>query len=180
RPVAAYEIISIEDKDIVDTNAAGDAYVGGFLAGILKNCDDQMCAAAGAYAAWEVIKQSGCKFPEKSKFEFKVDSSTTITGSSTHFLFPMSMSIFGEVTSDSTWLIAIAVLLGLAVLIEQVLYDTFYKKIANYRTGEMRRKIVPAKFNAHPHALQGLLPELSSASPLKGTAGLYSLKSTGD
>ncbi|KAF4691850.1 hypothetical protein FOZ60_014738 [Perkinsus olseni] len=92
----------------------------------------------------------------------------------------MSMSIFGEVTSDSTWLIAIAVLLGLAVLIEQVLYDTFYKKIANYRTGEMRRKIVPAKFNAHPHALQGLLPELSSASPLKGTAGLYSLKSTGD
>ncbi|KAF4725934.1 hypothetical protein FOZ63_016629, partial [Perkinsus olseni] len=92
----------------------------------------------------------------------------------------MRMSIFGEVTSDSTWLIAIAVLLGLAVLIEQVLYDTFYKKIANYRTGEMRRKIVPAKFNAHPHALQGLLPELSSASPLKGTAGLYSLKSTGD
>ncbi|KAF4757273.1 hypothetical protein FOZ63_011913 [Perkinsus olseni] len=83
RPVAAYDIISIEDKDIVDTNAAGDAYVGGFLAGILKNCDDQMCAAAGAYAAWEVIKQSGCKFPEKSKFEFKIDSSSTITGSST-------------------------------------------------------------------------------------------------
>lgn len=42
----------------------------------------QMCAAAGAYAAWEVIKQSGCKFPEKSEFKFKVDSSTTISNSS--------------------------------------------------------------------------------------------------
>lgn len=45
--------------------------------------------------------------------------------------------------------------MGVAVLMEKFLYDTFYKKIANYKTGEMRRKIVPAEFNTHPHALQG-------------------------
>ncbi|KAF4654312.1 hypothetical protein FOL47_010036 [Perkinsus chesapeaki] len=163
RPVAAYDIISIPDHDIVDTNAAGDAYVGGFLAGLLKNCDDQMCAAAGAYAAWEVIKQSGCKFPEACAFKFAVDSTTTIPP--------------GE---GAVSLVAITVLLGLAVLLEKYVYDHFYKKIAPYKTGDMRRKMVPAKFNAHPHALQGLLPDVGPDSPFKGDAGLFPLKSTGD
>ncbi|EEQ97971.1 Monoglyceride lipase, putative [Perkinsus marinus ATCC 50983] len=90
------------------------------------------------------------------------------------------MSNFITLSPDTTWFLAIVALMGVAVLMEKFLYDTFYKKIANYKTGEMRRKIVPAEFNTHPHALQGILPEISPASPFKGDAGLFPLKSTGD
>ena len=48
---------------LVDTNGAGDAFVGGFLAMLAKGCDIATCVGAGNYAARQIIQVSGCKIP---------------------------------------------------------------------------------------------------------------------
>merc|ERR1712232_926397 len=58
--VTTYEIVKLPKEKIVDTNGAGDAYVGGFLAGLSKGLDIAGCHKAGSYAACEIIQQSGC------------------------------------------------------------------------------------------------------------------------
>ena len=50
---------------IVDTNGAGDAFVGGFLAQLAKNKSIEDCVKCGIWAATEIIQRSGCTFPEK-------------------------------------------------------------------------------------------------------------------
>lgn len=61
--VKTYPIVPLAKEKIVDTNGAGDAYVGGFLAGLAKGKDIEGCHKAGAYAACEIIQQSGCVCP---------------------------------------------------------------------------------------------------------------------
>merc|ERR1719265_3122908 len=63
--VTTYPIIAIAKEKIVDTNGAGDAYVGGFLAGLVKGHPIEKCHSAGAYAANLIIQQSGCFCPGK-------------------------------------------------------------------------------------------------------------------
>eukprot|EP00929_Paragymnodinium_shiwhaense_P045686 TRINITY_DN2330_c0_g2_i1.p2 TRINITY_DN2330_c0_g2~~TRINITY_DN2330_c0_g2_i1.p2 ORF type:complete len:342 (-),score=101.91 TRINITY_DN2330_c0_g2_i1:5-1030(-) len=63
-----YPITKLDKSKIVDTNSAGDAYVGGFLAGLAKGKDIEGCHKAGAYCACEIIQQSGCSFPAKMSF----------------------------------------------------------------------------------------------------------------
>jgi adenosine kinase len=66
-----YPVQRLEQSKIVDTNAAGDAFVGGFLALFAKGAHLEKCVQAGHYAAREIIQQSGCTFPEGGpKFEF--------------------------------------------------------------------------------------------------------------
>jgi len=65
-----YEIAKLDKSKILDTNGAGDAYVGGFLAALAKskdmsNPDIMACHLAGAYSAKEIIQQSGCVCPGK-------------------------------------------------------------------------------------------------------------------
>eukprot|EP00929_Paragymnodinium_shiwhaense_P045685 TRINITY_DN2330_c0_g1_i1.p1 TRINITY_DN2330_c0_g1~~TRINITY_DN2330_c0_g1_i1.p1 ORF type:complete len:364 (-),score=94.83 TRINITY_DN2330_c0_g1_i1:5-1030(-) len=66
--VKTYPITKLDKSKIVDTNSAGDAYVGGFLAGLAKGKDIEACHKAGAYCACEIIQQSGCSFPAKMSF----------------------------------------------------------------------------------------------------------------
>jgi len=66
--VKTYPIIKLERNKIVDTNGAGDAYVGGFLAGLAKGKGIDSCHKAGAFAACEIIKQSGCACPSAAKY----------------------------------------------------------------------------------------------------------------
>lgn len=59
----------VEKSLIVDTNGAGDckvypAFVGGFLAELAKDQPIDLCVQAGHYVSSEVIKRSGCCFPE--------------------------------------------------------------------------------------------------------------------
>ncbi|GMS91289.1 hypothetical protein PENTCL1PPCAC_13464 [Pristionchus entomophagus] len=56
-----------KDK-IVDTNAAGDAFVGGFLSQLVQGKGDIECVKAGNYAASEIIQQHGCTFPSYCNF----------------------------------------------------------------------------------------------------------------
>ncbi|KPI90436.1 putative adenosine kinase [Leptomonas seymouri] len=59
------EVKSIPTDDIVDLNAAGDAFVGGFLAGYAYGCSVERCCDLGNYAAGVIIQHDGCTYPEK-------------------------------------------------------------------------------------------------------------------
>merc|ERR1712241_1384856 len=54
---------------IVDTNGAGDAFVGGFLAQHCQGADLTTAVRCGIWAASHIIQQSGCTFDEKLKFK---------------------------------------------------------------------------------------------------------------
>merc|ERR1711941_62205 len=50
--VTEYAILALPKEKLVDTNGAGDAYVGGFLAALSKDPNNmEACCKAGAYAA---------------------------------------------------------------------------------------------------------------------------------
>ncbi len=62
--------VPLIDKDqIVDTNGAGDAFVGGFLSQLAQDKDLETCVKCGNYCASEIIKRSGCTFPENCTFQ---------------------------------------------------------------------------------------------------------------
>ncbi|KAK9804946.1 hypothetical protein WJX73_001708 [Symbiochloris irregularis] len=61
--VRQYPVIPLAKEKLVDTNGAGDAFVGGFLSQLVAGKDIPECVRAGAYAAHIVIQQSGCTFP---------------------------------------------------------------------------------------------------------------------
>ncbi|KAG1669505.1 hypothetical protein FOA52_015672 [Chlamydomonas sp. UWO 241] len=66
--VSLYPVIKVATEALVDTNGAGDAYVGGFLSQILVGKGVDEATRAGNYAANIVIQRSGCSFPAKPAF----------------------------------------------------------------------------------------------------------------
>jgi adenosine kinase len=56
---------------LVDTNGAGDAFVGGFLSQLLHHRPLHDCVHAGNYAARIVIQHSGCSFPKICEYNTK-------------------------------------------------------------------------------------------------------------
>lgn len=54
---------AIPKSDIVDTNGAGDAFVGGFISQYVQGKYLSTCCEAGNYAASNIIKVSGCVAP---------------------------------------------------------------------------------------------------------------------
>jgi len=67
--VREHPIVKLDQSKLKDTNGAGDAYVGGYLYGLVQDRDLNYCTKAGAYAASVVIQFSGCTFPAKPSFE---------------------------------------------------------------------------------------------------------------
>jgi adenosine kinase len=61
--VSSYEVPLLEKEKLIDTNGAGDAFVGGFLALLAKGGDLVECVEAGHWGARQIIQQSGCKIP---------------------------------------------------------------------------------------------------------------------
>ena len=61
--VSAFPVPKLPKEQLVDTNGAGDAFVGGFLAKLALGCDLATCVNAGNYAARQIIQVSGCKIP---------------------------------------------------------------------------------------------------------------------
>lgn len=70
--ITSYPVTQLGPNEIVDTNGAGDAFVGGFLAMYIQKKPIAVCVKCGIYAATEVIKQSGCTFPPKPNFKENV------------------------------------------------------------------------------------------------------------
>lgn len=68
--VTKYDVIKLEKSELVDTNGAGDAFVGGFLAALVKGKEIADCCKAGNYGANTIIKRSGCSYPPKPEYTF--------------------------------------------------------------------------------------------------------------
>lgn len=62
--VTEYPVIKCDS--IVDTNGAGDAFVGGFLSGVTTGASVEDSVKAGNYAANVVIQRAGCTFPAEA------------------------------------------------------------------------------------------------------------------
>lgn len=73
KEVVEFPVEKIPKEEIVDSNGAGDAFVGGFLAGLIKGGDLEQCVYAGHYAAGVILRMSGCAMPAKPTFS--LDSS---------------------------------------------------------------------------------------------------------
>eukprot|EP00897_Mesotaenium_endlicherianum_P002300 jgi/Mesen1/2098/ME000151S01360 len=67
--VSKYDVILVEKEKLVDTNGAGDAFVGGFLSQLVIGQPIVKCVKAGNYAANVIIQRSGCTFPAKPSFD---------------------------------------------------------------------------------------------------------------
>ncbi|XP_062319198.1 adenosine kinase-like isoform X1 [Osmerus eperlanus] len=66
--VDCFPVLEIDQKNIVDTNGAGDAFVGGFLSELVQEKSLDQCVKAGHYAANVIIRRAGCTFPDKPDF----------------------------------------------------------------------------------------------------------------
>lgn len=65
--VTEYQVPAIDPKKVIDTNGAGDAFTGGFIAYFVmkKSFDD--CIKSAIYCAGECVTRLGCTFPKEPK-----------------------------------------------------------------------------------------------------------------
>merc|ERR1711912_228200 len=68
--VEEFAIEAIPKDQIVDTNGAGDAFVAGFLGGLIYGKSIEDCVKAGNFTAKAIIQQPGCTFPDSHSFKF--------------------------------------------------------------------------------------------------------------
>lgn len=66
--VKKYDVEKLPKELLVDTNGAGDAFVGGFLSQLLKSKPVEECVRAGHFAARTIIQRSGCTFPAECEY----------------------------------------------------------------------------------------------------------------
>ncbi|XP_012485954.1 adenosine kinase 2 [Gossypium raimondii] len=67
--VKQFPVILLPKEKLVDTNGAGDAFVGGFLSQLVQGKSIEDCVRAGCYASNVIIQRSGCTYPEKPEFK---------------------------------------------------------------------------------------------------------------
>jgi len=61
--ITSFPVPLLPKEKLVDTNGAGDAFVGGFLAKLAAGKGLKDCVEGGNYAARQIIQVSGCKIP---------------------------------------------------------------------------------------------------------------------
>lgn len=61
--ISTFKTTILSAEKIVDTNGAGDAFVGGFLSQLLQGRPMDKCISCGIWAATEIIQQDGCALP---------------------------------------------------------------------------------------------------------------------
>jgi adenosine kinase len=66
--VTSYPVDALPANMLVDTNGAGDAFVGGFLSQLIQGKDLSECVRAGHFASRVIIQRSGCTFPKECTF----------------------------------------------------------------------------------------------------------------
>lgn len=66
--VTVYPVDPLPKELLVDTNGAGDAFVGGFLSQLALGKAMGECVRAGHYAARIIIQRAGCTFPKECNF----------------------------------------------------------------------------------------------------------------
>ncbi|CAI5747026.1 unnamed protein product [Peronospora destructor] len=67
--IHTFDVPKMAASSIVDTNGAGDAFVGGFLSRLALGLPLEQCVNAGHWAAQVVLTRSGCTFPENCTYQ---------------------------------------------------------------------------------------------------------------
>ena len=67
--VKTFPVTPLDKTEIVDTNGAGDAFVGGFLAHWVLGSGLDVAVRCGIWAATHCIKRSGCTMPDVCDFK---------------------------------------------------------------------------------------------------------------
>jgi len=67
--VKGYPVTLVPADKLVDTNGAGDAFVGGFLSQLAQEKDLDECVRAGNYAGGVIIQSSGTQLPEQCEYK---------------------------------------------------------------------------------------------------------------
>lgn len=67
--VTEYNVETLSKDKLVDTNGAGDAFVGGFLSELIQGTEIKDCVNAGHWAARYVIQQSGTTLGETCEYK---------------------------------------------------------------------------------------------------------------
>jgi adenosine kinase len=67
--VHTFAVDPLPKADLVDTNGAGDAFVGGFLSQLMTGESLEKCVTAGHWAARQIIQRNGCTFPATCDFK---------------------------------------------------------------------------------------------------------------
>ena len=66
--VEEYKVTPLPKEELMDTNGAGDSFVGGFLAGLLEK-EMASCVEARHWAARFIIQQSGCTLTNACEYK---------------------------------------------------------------------------------------------------------------
>eukprot|EP00211_Chloroparvula_japonica_P007317 CAMPEP_0119118742 /NCGR_PEP_ID=MMETSP1310-20130426/518_1 /TAXON_ID=464262 /ORGANISM="Genus nov. species nov., Strain RCC2339" /LENGTH=341 /DNA_ID=CAMNT_0007108129 /DNA_START=52 /DNA_END=1077 /DNA_ORIENTATION=+ len=66
--VTRYDVPKVDPSTILDTNGAGDSFVGGFISMLRRGEPIERCVAAGHYCAGKVIQVSGASYVGKPDF----------------------------------------------------------------------------------------------------------------
>ena len=67
--VKEYPVTQFKPEQIKDTNGAGDAFTGGFLAMYISGKPLDICMKCAIYCAGECLQQLGCTLPKKMNFK---------------------------------------------------------------------------------------------------------------
>ncbi|XP_012230643.1 uncharacterized protein Adk2 isoform X2 [Linepithema humile] len=67
--VTEYPVVKLPGEKVVDTNGAGDAFVGGFLAQLIQGKSIDTCIKCGIWAATQIVQRSGCTYEGKPNFQ---------------------------------------------------------------------------------------------------------------
>uniref|UniRef100_A0A0N5BCN2 Adenosine kinase n=1 Tax=Strongyloides papillosus TaxID=174720 RepID=A0A0N5BCN2_STREA len=66
--ITEYSVDRLPEEKLVDTNGAGDAFCGGFLAQLIQGKSFDECIKCANYAASIIIQQHGCTFPKTCEY----------------------------------------------------------------------------------------------------------------
>ncbi|KAF1330494.1 Adenosine kinase, partial [Globisporangium splendens] len=66
--VYEFAVPALTASEIIDTNGAGDAFVGGFVSRLSLGKPLEDCVTAGHWAAQVVLRRSGCTFPAECEY----------------------------------------------------------------------------------------------------------------
>lgn len=64
-----FPVPQLTKEQLVDTNGAGDAFVGGFLAQLLLGQSIETCIKCGIWTATHIVQRSGCTYEGKPDFK---------------------------------------------------------------------------------------------------------------
>lgn len=67
--ITEHSVDLLSKEKIVDTNGAGDAFVGGYLSQLIQGKDIEECIKCGNFAASTIIQHHGCSFPRECTYK---------------------------------------------------------------------------------------------------------------